>query len=85
MEGLRELLNEMRASVKSGHHRQVLARMDDEISFGECNPITRAIFNFMLGRSPAEHRAEAKRLRKSGHLGSEELAEFHELFAEMLD
>jgi hypothetical protein len=85
MEGLRELLIEMRASLAAGNHKQVLARMDDEISFGNCNAVTRAIFQFMLASSPAEHRREAKRLRRTKHLDSEELAEFHELFADMLE
>jgi hypothetical protein len=85
MEDMRELLNEMRESFKSGQHKQILARMDDEISFGECSPVLRMIFQFMMGRTPAQHRAEAKRLRATKDADSQELAEFHELFADMLE
>jgi hypothetical protein len=84
MQDMGELLNEMRETFKSGQHKQVLARMDDEISFGKCSPILRAVFQFMLGRTPAQHRKEAKRLRaESPEL--EEMAQFHELFADMLE
>jgi hypothetical protein len=44
MEDMRELLEEMRETFKSGHHKQVLARMDDEVSFGKVSPILRAVF-----------------------------------------
>jgi hypothetical protein len=50
MQDMGELLNEMRETFKSGQHKQILARMDDEISFGECSPILRAVFQFMLER-----------------------------------
>jgi hypothetical protein len=64
MEDMRELLEEMQETFKSGHHKQVLARMDDEVSFGKVSPILRAVFQFMLGRTPAQHRKEAQRLRR---------------------
>jgi hypothetical protein len=41
---MRELLNEMRQILKSGHHKQALAKMDETISFGECDPIVRLMF-----------------------------------------
>jgi hypothetical protein len=63
MQDMGELLNEMRETFKSGQHKQILARMDDEISFGKVSPILRAVFQFMLGRTPAQHRKEAQRLR----------------------
>jgi hypothetical protein len=84
MEDMRELLNEMRATFKSGLHKGVLASMDDEISFGKCSPILRAVFQFMLGRTPAQHRAEAQRLRAESP-EFEEMAQFHEIFADMLE
>jgi len=84
MEDMRELLEEMRETFKSGHHKQVLARMDDEVSFGKVSPILRAVFQFMLGRTPAQHRKEAQRLRAESP-EHEEIAPFHELFADMLD
>jgi hypothetical protein len=85
MEDMRELLNEMRESFKSGLHKQILVRMDDEIAFGECSPILRAVFQFMMGRTPAQHRTEAARLRATKDADSLQLAEFHELFADMLE
>jgi hypothetical protein len=84
MEDMSELLNEMRETFRSGHHKQVLARIDDEVSFGKVSPILRAVFQFMMGRTPAQHRKEAQRLRvESPEL--EEMAQFHEVFADMLD
>jgi hypothetical protein len=84
MEDMRELLNEMRQTLKSGRHKQVLASMDEKISFGNCDPIVRLMFQFMLGRTPVQHRTEARCLRaESPEL--HELAEFHELFADMLE
>jgi hypothetical protein len=84
MEDMSGLLDEMRETFKSGQHKQVLARMDDEISFGKCSPILRAVFQFMLGRTPVQHPKEAQRLRaESPEL--EEMAQFHELFADMLE
>jgi hypothetical protein len=82
---MRELLKEMREGFKSDLHKQILARMDDEISFGECSPVLRAVFQFMMGRTPAQHRAEATRLRATQDADSQELTEFHELFADMLE
>jgi hypothetical protein len=84
MEDMRELLNEMRQILKSGHHKQALAKMDETISFGECDPIVRLMFQFTLGRTPVQHRTEARRLRaESPEL--HEVTEFHELFADMLE
>jgi hypothetical protein len=80
-----ELLNAIRETFESGQHKQILAKMDDEISFGECSPILRAVFQFMLGRTPAQHRTEAARLRATKDADSLQLAEFHELFADMLE
>jgi hypothetical protein len=50
MEDMGELLNEMRETFKSGHHKQMLARMDDEISFGKVSPILRAFASYALFR-----------------------------------
>jgi hypothetical protein len=84
MQDMNELLAEIRDTIKAGHHKQVLARLDDRISFGSCDPIVRAMFQFMMGRTPAQHRAEAQRLRaESPEL--EEMAQFHEIFADMLE
>jgi hypothetical protein len=70
-------------TFKSGPHKRVLASMDEEISFGGCSPILCAVFQFMMGRTPAQHRAEARRATKDTN--SQELAEFQELFADMLE
>lgn len=82
---MQELLNEMRETFKSGLHKRVLASMDDKFSYGECSPVLRAVFQFMMGRTPAQHRAEASRLRATKDADSLKLAEFHELFADMLE
>jgi hypothetical protein len=84
MEGMGELLDELRDAFKSGHHKNVLARMDDEISFGKVSPILRAVFQFMMGRTPAQHRKEAQRLRAESP-EFEGMAQFHEVFADMLE
>jgi hypothetical protein len=69
-QNMKELLDELRQTLKSGRYKQGLANMDEKISFGNCDPIVRLMFQFMLGRTPAE---------------LHELAEFHELFADMLE
>jgi hypothetical protein len=81
---MKELLDELRQTLKSGRHKPVLASMDEMISFGNCDPMVRLMFQFMLGRTPAQHRAEARRLRADSP-ELHELAEFHELFADMLE
>jgi predicted HD phosphohydrolase len=78
------LLDEMRDAIKSDHHKQVLARIDDEVSSGRVSPILRAVFQFMMGRTPAQHRQEAECLRAEGP-ELEEIAQFHEVFADMLE
>ena len=83
--GLRELLVDMRASMETGNHKQFLARLDNELSFGDYGPVVQAIFNFMLARTPAQHRREAKRLRRMKYPDSQEIAEFHEVFVAMLE
>jgi hypothetical protein len=84
MDEMTSLLSEMRETIKAGKHKQVLASLDEQISFGSCSPILRAMFQFMMGRTPAQHRAEAQRLRAESP-EHEEMAQFHELFADMLE
>jgi hypothetical protein len=81
-----EALAGVRDIVKAGAGKELLAHLDEMASQGLLDKDDAETFKTMFSMSEADHRAEARRLRADPRMlpELEEIADFHDLFADIL-